>query len=262
MQRAGNILNQDPNQTPVPGTLNFRAVAAYPTRHGRLRPGALWRSGAFDDIGDAGLQAMRARHVTTVFDLRADIEKTHSPSPLLDLPCFTVATLPHDLRSGDLAMVLRQPGARPEDVASVMIAVYRRVLRDFEAIYAHCLRVVIASETPVAIHCTAGKDRTGIAVALILDLLGASRDDILDDYLRSNAARDPLRARLLHRQQASDYGPVPQPLVEPVIAADARYLAAMFETLAAEYGGSLAYARDGLGLSTAELDGLRARLVG
>lgn len=254
-------MSDDLTNQPVPGTLNFRAVAPMPTREGRLRHGALWRSGAFDGIGDAGLQALRDRRVTTVFDLRADIEKTRRPSPLLDQPGFIVATWPHDVRSGDLAAVLRQAGARPEDAAAVMMAIYRRLLREFEGVYALCLRTVIASETPVAIHCTAGKDRTGIAVALILDLLGAAREDVFDDYLRTNAAREQLRAKLMHREQGTDYGPVPPALVEPVIAADPRYLAAMFETLEADHGGSRAYATRVLGLTGADLDALAARLL-
>lgn len=254
-------MSDDKTKQPVPGTLNFRAVAGYATRDGRLRPGALWRSGAFDGIGAEGLQGLRDREVTTVFDLRADIEKTRKPSPLLGQPDFTVATMPHDIRSGDLAAVLRQPGAVPEDAAAVMTAIYRRLLREFDGVYALCLRTVIATKTPVAIHCTAGKDRTGIAVALILDLLGASRADIFDDYLRTNAARDQLRTKLVHREQGADYGPVPPALVEPVIAADPRYLAAMFETLEADHGGSRAYATQALGLSGAELDALAARLL-
>ncbi|MCB1388223.1 MAG: tyrosine-protein phosphatase [Rhodobacteraceae bacterium] len=246
---------------PVPGTLNFRAVVPVALRDGGLRRGALWRSGAFDGIGAEGLQGLRARRVTTVFDLRADIEKARRPSPLLAQPGFTVATFPHDFRSGDLVEVMRRPGAVAEDAAAVMMAIYRRLLREFRGVYALCLRTVIANETPVAIHCTAGKDRTGIAVALILDLLGASRDDIVADYLRTNAASDLLRAKILHRDQGSDYGPVPAGLVEPVITADPRYLAAMFETLESDFGGSHAYASRVLGLSGAELDALARRLL-
>lgn len=246
----------------IPGALNLRPVDSYAAAGWRIRPGALWRSGAFDTIGPEGLAMMRARGVTTAFDLRSTREKARRPSALLTAPGFTVASVAHDMRSGDLTAVLRDPAATPEDCVATMIAIYRRLPRLFAGVYAEALRTVIAAGGAVAIHCTAGKDRTGVAVALILDLLGVSRDDIFEDYQRSNAARDALCAMF----DAQDPGPgeprLPSAKVEPVIAADARYLAAMFEGLEDDFGTPSRYARHTLGLTDAEIAALKARLLG
>ncbi|WP_417722509.1 tyrosine-protein phosphatase [Salipiger sp.] len=244
-----------------PGTLNFRAVAACPATGGRLRGDTLWRSGAFDDIAAPGLERMRARGITRVFDLRSDTEKGRRPSPLLDRPGFTVMSEAHDIRSGDLAAVLAAPGATPEDCAGVMRAVYGRLPQEFSGIFRRYIRALLEDERAVAVHCTAGKDRTGVAIALVLDLLGVSRDDIVADYLRTNAVRALLRERLQSRNQGVDFGEVRTDLLEPVIAADETYLAAMFAALDDRHGGIARYAETALALSPAEIDALRARLV-
>ncbi|MCB1395203.1 MAG: tyrosine-protein phosphatase [Rhodobacteraceae bacterium] len=247
---------------PVPGTLNFRPVDSYAAGEGRIRPGALWRSGAFDGIGREGLETLQTLRVTTVFDLRSDTEKTRRPSPLLTVDGFTVAALPHDMRSGDLAAVLRAPDATPEDCAATMVAIYRRLPRLFAGVYARWLRTVITCETPVALHCTAGKDRTGVGMALLLELMGTARDDIFDDYLRSNAARGQLRAHFSHPGHGPEAAGIPPEKIEPVIAADPRYLAAMFTVLDEEFGPVARYAQSTLGLTPDEIATLRVRLLG
>jgi protein-tyrosine phosphatase len=246
---------------PVPGTLNFRAIDTYPASGGRIRPGALWRSGAFDEIGREGLARMRALGVTTVFDLRSGTEKRRRPSPLLAQAGFTVAEEPHEMHSGDLYAVLRKPETTPEDCADIMLTIYRRLPRLFQPVFSRCARTVTQSETPVAIHCTAGKDRTGVVVALILDLLGVSREDIFEDYLRSTAATEALRALFVQHGKGTDFEAVPLARIEPVIAADARYLRAMFDQFDAEFTSTEAYFRDVLRFSDADLVDLHARLI-
>lgn len=245
----------------IAGTLNFRAVDTYPASGGRIRHGALWRSGAFDEIGPEGLDAMRGLGVTTVFDLRSGTEKRRRPSPLLTVPGFTVAEEPHEMHSGDLVEVLRRADATAEDSARIMLTIYRRLPKLFEPVFRRCARTVMDTETPVAIHCTAGKDRTGVMVALLLDLMGVSRDDIFDDYLRSRAAEGALRDHFVRRGKGTDFESVPLERIEPVIAADPRYLDAMFDLFDREFASTGAYFRDVLGFTEPEQAALRAGLI-
>ena len=80
----------------VPGALNFRAVPGYRAGHGRIRVGALYRSGAMDGMPDAGFAKLRQIGVTTAFDLRSNREKIRRPSPLVQDPGFHVASFAHD----------------------------------------------------------------------------------------------------------------------------------------------------------------------
>lgn len=249
------------DQLDLDGTLNFRAVAAYPARGGKLKAGTLYRSGEFHGIGESGIAGMRRLAVTTVFDLRSDSEKKRRPSPLLSLPDFRVATVPHDVRHGDLRAALSDAQSTPEACAGAMKAIYEDLPDRFAPIYASYFRTVLECPLPVALHCAAGKDRTGVGMALLLDLLGVSRADIMDDYLKTNAVRELLRERFSNHNSALGYVPHADRLVEPVIAADPDYLAAAFATIERDFGGMEHYVRGRLGLAADEIERLRSALV-
>lgn len=246
----------------VEGGLNFRAVAEYPAAGGRVRKRAIYRSGAFADVGEAGAEAMRRLGVRTAFDLRNEGEKARSPSPLLSMAGFTVVSEPHTIRHGDLYAVLADPGSTGAACAAVMTAIYATLPGEFAPIFRRYFRTMVDCESPVVVHCAAGKDRTGVVVAMLLDLLGVARDDIMDDYLRTNAARDALYRRLVARNHGVDYGAVADHLIEPMITANAPYLEAMFATVARDYGDMSAYAERALQLSREDIETLRRRLVG
>lgn len=245
----------------VEGGLNFRAVADYPAGGGRIRPRTIYRSGAFADVGETGAEAMRRLNVRTSFDLRNDIEKARSPSSLLSMAGFTVVTEPHMIRHGDLYAVLADPGSTAQACADVMTAIYTTLPGEFAPIFRRYFRTMVEAQAPVVVHCAAGKDRTGVVIAMLLEILGVSRDDIMDDYLRTNAARDALYGRLIRRSHGVDYGAVSDQLIEPMITANAPYLDAMFATIARDYGDMATYAERALQLSADDIETLRQGLI-
>lgn len=245
----------------VEGTLNFRSVADYRTTGGRLKSRSIYRSGAFEGVGEVGAEMMRKLDVRTAFDLRSTAEKARSPSPLLSMAGFTVVTEPHSIRHGDLYALFSAHGSTAEACAGVMRAIYATLPSEFAPIYRRYFMTMINADSLVVVHCAAGKDRTGVVVAMLLELLGVSRADIMDDYLATNVARDALYQRLLRQSHGVDYGAVPEELVEPMITANETYLEAMFATVARDYGDMKGYAGRALGLSHEYLEMLRQRLV-
>lgn len=245
----------------IPGTLNFRAVRPYRAAAGRLAEGRLYRSGGFEGIGPEGVAALRGLELSTVFDLRSLREKARRPSPLVGLPGFEVLEEPHDLRAGDLTAALADPASRPEDCAKAMRALYAGMPQDFAPVFRRWLRTLIARGGPIAIHCAAGKDRTGVAVALTLDLLGVGRAEILEDYLLTNAAREALHARFMREEAATDRGLARADLAAAVLVAEESYLAAAFDSIEEGWGESRRYAEEALGLSPADLEALERRFL-
>ena len=115
----------------------------------------------------------------------------------------------------------------------------------FAALFDHVLQ---EQEAPVVFHCTAGKDRTGFAAALILRSLGVSDEDVMRDYLLTNER--------LAMPDASRHGLTPE-VSEVLWRVRPEFLRAALDAVDTDYGGLEGYFREGLGLGDAEREQLR-----
>ena len=133
----------------------------------------LWRSDAPLSVSAEERQHLLALGLQTLVDLRSEEEQARRPCPLRNDPAFVYHSLP--VTGGNAVP------ASPEEVA----ASYLRMLDErMEEI----LACILGAKTGVLYFCSAGKDRTGVVSALLLERLGYERAYILDDYLRSGAA--------------------------------------------------------------------------
>src|SRR5258708_38840565 len=134
------------------------------------------------------------------------------------------------------------------DALDVMRESYRNYVRyntpSFRALFAHLLE----DRAPLVIHCTAGKDRTGFACALILHALGVPDDLIAEDYLLTNR---------FYRRDPSASSDLPAEVRQVLATVEASFLAAGFDAIGADYGDLENYLSDALGLGRRE----RARLA-
>ena len=113
---------------------------------------------------------------------------------------------------------------------------------------------------PLLFHCSAGKDRTGWAAALVLTALGVDRETVLADYLLTNERSAVVVERVL--EDFGSRGLMREPeLLLPVFRADRGYLDAAFAEVEAGWAGFDAFWREGLGLDEEVLAGLRANLL-
>ena len=139
------------------------------------------------------------------------------------------------------------------DALEVMRDSYRNYVRQntprFRALFAHLLE----DRAPLVIHCTAGKDRTGFACALILHALGVPDDVIAEDYLLTNR---------FYRRDPSASTDLPDDVRQVLGSVEASFLAAAFEAIRADYGDLESYFSDGLGLGARERADARGALSG
>lgn len=193
------------------GAPNFRPVAPLPAARGRrLRTRRLWRSDALHRLTDADLDALAALRIGAVLDLRRADERTQMPSrwpASAPRETLTFDALPDSLqavRAGGWALALGGPDFDADGARRWMIETYGRMpVALAPAVLEAATRLAGArgEPMPVLVHCTAGKDRTGFVVAMLLAAVGVPRDAIVDDYLES-ARRTPapaLAARLVER---------------------------------------------------------------
>ncbi|WP_022886288.1 tyrosine-protein phosphatase [Glaciibacter superstes] len=165
---------------PVPGTYNFREPGGYPAEAGMVRPGKLFRSDGLHSLGDDGRAELSLLGVRTVIDLRDDFEASAQPDALdgLDLE---VVRLP----------VFEGRGSSDGTNAIALSSLYERVVTEHSEVVVEALRRIAGSgDAAVLVHCTAGKDRTGIVVALALLAVGVDRALVVEDYAASQSNLD------------------------------------------------------------------------
>ena len=179
----------------LPGMLNLRDLGGYPTSDGgTVRWRTLLRWYALHRLVDTGRATLAGIGLRTVLDLRTDEEAEQAPSAL----------------DGTGARVFRVPLFRAEDlgdVPPVLAAVYRHMIDDRGAAIAEAVgRLSLDGALPGLIHCSAGKDRTGLVVALVLEVIGVPDEIIAADYALSAENLNADAAQVMSRIQAISGG--------------------------------------------------------
>lgn len=240
---------------------NFRDVAGrggYQAAGGRLRHGVLFRSNALDagSIDDR----LAALGLTRIFDLRTTAEVTPKPDVIPEgaqYVRFNVIGDTRDLGALDPRALTDAAGARV-----LLIDVNRLFVTDdaARAAFAGLIRGIAFDGGPHVFHCSAGKDRTGWAAAIVQRLLGVSTDDVMHDYLLTNeyaATTIDTYAAVAAEKHGAAVGEAARVLAGVFPEA----LQAAFDEADAQYGGFDAYVREGLGIDAGTVDRLRERLV-
>lgn len=228
----------------VTGTHNFREVAP-----GTLRPGRLYRSDALDRLTDEGRQALADLGVALVIDLRSDADLQIGGPDQLDGTGAAYVRCPIDAAGVN------------RDVASLDLRViYRTILGPHGPEIARAIRSIAGADGPVVVHCTAGKDRTGLVAALVLTALGADYSTVAGDYTATTANLDGAWSDALFAR-LRDYRLEVTPALAQVLAeAPEPVLRETFDWLESEYGGVMAYLASN-GVDEAVVASLRAALI-
>jgi protein-tyrosine phosphatase len=246
------------------GAVNLRDFGGYATEDGRtVRRGRLFRSGSLAHLTDQAQQAFHELGVELICDLRRPDEKHEEPTPF---PLHRPRRLEIPIDPGS-AIVMREQLTQAElDLKAridFMVAINRDLARDHAEDYARMFEALLEmDEGAFLVHCSAGKDRTGFACALILHTLGVPEQTVLEDYLLTNQAMD-FEGYILPRLTAR-YGHRPTPDREAVMAlAGVRpeYLRAAYQAIEDEFEGVEHYIERAVGLDARAREHLRARLV-
>jgi protein-tyrosine phosphatase len=223
---------------------NFRRVGALQGSDRALKN--LYRSdhlGALDEHDAAQIGALG---ITRVLDFRGVEERS---AAVCRLPGVTVHSLPIEPTIVQKLQELLASGAplTATEVSVHMQDTYRGFVRHSTPRFAEFFAHLLASDEPTVFHCTAGKDRTGLAAALLLKAVGASDDEVMRDYLLTNE-----RVEL---PQVSRMG-LPRAAMEVLWRVQPSFLEAAFDEARARHGSLEAYLRDGLALGDADRDRL------
>ena len=252
-----SIDGRPPRWVDLDGAANARVVV----------PGVLLRADNLQSLSARDVRVLVEREaLEAVLDLRTDVEvELEGPGPLTLEPSVRIehrSLLPDSGGNTDLDADTIKPwrqhdGDDPFSDEAPSVRAYMSYLRRRPDSIVGSIRTISRADRAVLVHCAAGKDRTGVVVALALDAAGASRETIVADYLATGERIDAILARLLSSStyraeleghDPQDHAPVPGTMER------------VLELVDRSFGGSAAWLATH-GLSDAELERLRVRLA-
>lgn len=238
----------DLNSSPwiaLEGAFNVRDTGGYPADGGSTRPNALLRSDSLHKLTEADREMLVARGLHTVIDLR------HAGETSVAANVFAQS---EDVLYQAVPVIESQPTS---DGAADLGTIYRFMVDSCQRGLLQGLQAIArAPEGAVLIHCTAGKDRTGILTALALSAVGVPRDAVIAEYALTTKAMDRLRPRLV----AAAMTPEAVAHLEKLLGSEPELMAELLDYLDERYGGVTGYL-DQLGFSAEDRALLHARLV-
>lgn len=247
------------------GVHNFRDYGGYDTDSGaKVKQGLLWRSAQHGDASDADLEAVHQLGITTVIDLRGPSER--SAKPCRRHEDFAAEVLAHPDETAGLALHTEAADGvvTAAEARAAMIRLYDGIA--FRPNLVPMLRayfdVLEKASGPSLVHCVAGKDRTGWAVAMAQHALGVPRDAIMEDYLLTNTAGN-IEARIAAGavQIRERHGAISDDTIRALMGVDADYLNAAFKAAEAAHGTLDRYIKEVLGVDAARREKLQAHYL-
>jgi len=236
------------------GTSNTRDIGGYQTSDGHtLRWGQIIRSENLSRLTASDFQKLEEMGLKTVIDLRTDRELEQSPTVWQgDHPPrffhFPIGDAHNDWFNAQRRM-MKSSSFTEKQASEHMVEGYRMIAEEGSPAFQQLMDVVLdQSNWPILIHCSAGKDRAGVAVTLILETLGVNRETIMEDYLLTNEiSHAQEKAALLARERkTSSIGKKSARTASasawfPIVGVQPEMLAAFYQSVDERYGSMDAF---------------------
>ena len=240
-----------PRHLKLEGASNFRDLGGYPTADGRaLKWRRIFRSNHLGHLTEQDVKVVRGLGVKSAFDFRGVQERVAAACVVEEIDVHSLPIEPTVVAA--LRAKLQARALSSADALEIMRESYRGYVRLNTHSFRELFAQILADTAPLVIHCTAGKDRTGFACALILNALGVPQKVISEDYLLTNS---------YYRRDPNSAPDLPVDVRQAIGSVESSFLAAGFDAVNAQYGDLESYFRDGLGLGTAARTELKHRYL-
>ncbi len=243
-------------QIKLQGAVNVRDLGGYITKSGKqVKWGKIYRSAEINNLTPSDLDTLHNRSINYVLDFRGPAEFSIAPDKL-PVGAIRISLPSGSEEVGDRGKIM-QSMAKATDGDSIMLPFYANIA-PFTKRYKPMFETLLTNSNDSAIlfHCTAGKDRTGIAAALILYVLGVDQQTIMNDYLASNYYRQRDNTRM--KTLLVDTYHLKEQVVNDVMSVNEKYLNATFVAIKAQYGTIDNYLKKEMGLDDKAITKLKA----
>ncbi len=251
---------------PLTGGRNFRDIGGYETEDGkRVKWGQVFRSGVMTGITDEDYQFLDQLEIETIIDFRSTLERQSEPTIWNAGSPKMYARDYEDEGSEALMNGLFAADASPASMRQNMADMYYGIILQQAPAYSVMFDDLAKLDDGLVFNCSAGKDRTGIAAALILTVLNVPRETIIQDYSLSDDYVDFMKEFTSADSQSNEayayLSQIPPELLAPLMASHPEYLESALNYLDAEYGSVMNYIQSELGVTNAEVQAIRTRLL-
>ena len=246
---------------------NFRDLGNLPAADGRkIKKGKLYRSGHLCKISETTAEFLHHKKgLRTVIDLRSPSELAEQSDVVaagvryIHLPPLNDEQNPsinrHNRKQVLYTIMAKEGGAKKH-----LSDIYRLMITQKESLdaFAEMLRLLADEQNSAVLwHCTQGKDRTGIAAAVILLALGVDRKDIMRDYMKTNRSKVLINSLIFIGVSIVTFSIHAAHSLDLLLSARKYFLQAAFDEIDSVYGGTDAFLEKGLGLSNDDILHLR-----
>ena len=249
----------------VEGSVNLRDFGGYASElGGSVVRDRLYRCGTLHYLTDEGVEALDGLDIHLICDLRRPDEREGEPTPdtakgkhHLEVPIDPGSAIEMRNRLNDETLGL-------DERVDFMTRLTSELTRDHADDYAIMFDALIGlDEGGFLVHCSAGKDRTGVAVALILHALGVPKNTVLDDYLATNIATDYEGFVLPHlvKKYEKHVTGISREAIMAVAGVREAYLEAAYAEIDARFDDVEHYIYDAVGVTKSDLSRLRDRYL-
>ena len=253
--------NEEFRLLPMDGSHNTRELGGYKTTDGKsVKWGMLYRSDKLSDISETDQQYLKNLGIKKIVDFRSEDEKIEDPNIIPDGIKYIEMPISVDgaMRS-KIEAVLK--GETDKEVKSFLIDANKEFVTDYTGVYEDFLRGLIDEDAPTLFHCTAGKDRAGFAAAITLIALGVSREDVINDYMKTNAFTKERIEEILNQIELMSLYQADAEILRPLIGVEKIYIETAFETAEEQYGSLENFIRVGLNISDEDIQKLRNKYL-
>lgn len=252
---------------PLEGGYNFRDLGGYQGFGGKtVKYHQIYRSGKLSDLTDVDRQTLRDLNIRSAIDFRRLSERTDEPSAWHEEHILDVVSFPHHLDGMEgVPRVMGQLIDQEKPAYQVMMDIYWDMPQDHAAHYTETFsRLKDDEKRPLLFHCAGGKDRTGVCAALILHILGVSKEKIYADYLLTNELYPAdLRLNRIAKNIAETYNlqNLDPECFRPVVEVNTDYMDNAFKRIETEYGSIEDYLANALDVTADDIEHLREVLL-
>lgn len=256
---------------PLEGGRNFRDLGGYQTVDGRtVKSGKLFRSGVLHHMTAADYDRISDFGIKTVVDFRATEERQSEPTQWAagEVNMMTWDYSMSFGEDGDVLARFADPALDAAGAEALMAELYRSMADEQTPHYAGMFSALTRSDEPLLFHCTAGKDRTGIAAALLLTALGVDRETVIQDYVLSEVIASlpeyQNAAPALDEDMDSNYAflaTMSPAALDALMGTRRVYIESAFDEMTRRHGSVENYIRDELGMDAGRLQQLKAHFL-